>query len=299
MTVIRHYAAGCYRMYSALRGIAKWRVAVLESSPYLARRREDIDRGTSHGDNGLLPSSRSTALASIACSALPGLPMAALLRTSAATVAVLREADEILTLCGIEAKDLRIDSFCSSRPGGQSRECHLSYSARAHHAPARKADNWSRSRTRSRRRSGEPRAKPCARFADAIVPTKSMNLAEAARPDRRRAGKARSKRAIARRKSAPTTSRRIASRTTESGLNSRANSANIMQKGIIAISLVEVKRQMVEALLESEQLEAAEPDRGRKNFGYCRGASGGAETFAARSAQRSARLEAEGVPSAH
>ena len=40
------------------------------------------------------------------------------IHTSAATVAVLPEADEIDIK--IEAKDLRIDTFCSSGPGGQS-----------------------------------------------------------------------------------------------------------------------------------------------------------------------------------
>src|SRR5206468_11156637 len=38
--------------------------------------------------------------------------------TSAATVAVLPEADEVDVK--IEPKDLRIDTFCSSGPGGQS-----------------------------------------------------------------------------------------------------------------------------------------------------------------------------------
>ena len=52
--------------------------------------------------------------------------------TSAITVAVLPEADEVEIK--LEAKDIRIDTFCSSGPGGQIGEHHLF--GGAHHPPA-------------------------------------------------------------------------------------------------------------------------------------------------------------------
>ena len=71
--------------------------------------------------------------------------------TSAITVAVLPEADEVEVK--IDAKDIRIDTFCSSGPGRAVGEHHLF--RRAHHAPA---DGWwFPARTKNRRSRIAPR----------------------------------------------------------------------------------------------------------------------------------------------
>jgi peptide chain release factor 1 len=69
------------------------------------------------------------------------------IHTSTATVAVLPEADEIDI--HIEAKDLRIDTFCSSGPGGQS--VNTTYSAFPPGSSCRSRTKNRRSRTGRRR----------------------------------------------------------------------------------------------------------------------------------------------------
>ena len=119
--------------------------------------------------------------------------------TSAITVAVLPEADEVEVK--LEAKDIRIDTFCSSGPGGQSREHDLL--GRAHHAPADRPGGLLPGREVADQESRQGRA----RAAFAAV---RDGAGEAAGGARRRAPQHGGHRATAARRSAPTTSRRTA-----------------------------------------------------------------------------------------